>query len=250
MENWEEMKKEFYGTDALVTIGSGLVNFNKAKMKSVDTKGITFKSYDEYLEIQKNSCGKNRRYFEMCYYTGDMYCDFKGQIERFDRKNGKVVFKRIMVDGIFSDGCGYKGKEEHVWMDIKGFEIYSENECLKFSAEIHRYLKTKNGKLIDYDLRNPEDISKIEKYEVPTDEDLIDQQIKQLICETCRYQDQCYCGVNGMCFLNKQERNERFETLKNFQPGKFTILTVMLAYELEYRIFYQMGGIKLFNKTC
>lgn len=38
---------------------------------------------------------------------------------------------------------------------------------------------------------------------------------------------------------NEAERKERFETLKNFQPGKFTPFTVMLAYELDYRVIMQ-----------
>lgn len=43
-------------------------------------------------------------------------------------------------------------------------------------------------------------------------------------------------------YLEVQKRScdkERFETLKNFQPGKFTPFTVMLAYELEYRVLMQ-----------
>ena len=47
---------------------------------------------------------------------------------------------------------------------------------------------------------------------------------------------------------NEQEREARFQLLKNFQPGKFTPFTVLLAYELEYRMFLQTGGIALSEK--
>ena len=117
-----------------------------------------------------------------------------------------------------------------------GFELFNPGDCLWFEADIYRYMRKSDGKLIDYGLRNPDNIEKIESYEVPTDEQLIDQQIDQLVCETCRYFDHCYLG---MCVANEEERKERFETLKNFQPGKFTPFTVMLAYEMEYRVIMQ-----------
>lgn len=183
----------------------------------------------------------------MCYYhMGGAYADFKGKILRFDETKGKVLFKRIMLNGMYGDGTGFYGKEDHVWMDKADFEEFSVNDCVQFEADIYRYMRKKDGKLIDYGLQNPKEIRKIESYEVPTDEELIDQQIRQLVCETCRYQEQCYFG---MCIANEQERENRFNLLKNLQPGKFTPYTVMLAYELEYRIFLQTGGITLSEKN-
>ncbi len=110
---------------------------------------------------------------------------------------------------------------------------------LAFGAEICRYMKKSNGKRIDYDLKNPVDIHKVKGYKVPTDEELVDQQIDRLVCETCRYYDHCFMGN---CIANEAERKKRKETLKSLEPGKFTPFTVMLAYELEYRMMMQMGG--------
>lgn len=241
----EKFPQKNYGKNVCAMYGKGVIDFATESMENI-TNG-NFKSYDEYLVVQRDSCGKNRRYFEMCYYhMGGAYADFKGKILRFDETKGKVLFKRIMLNGMYGDGTGFYGKEDHVWMDKADFEEFSVNDCVQFEADIYRYMRKKDGKLIDYGLQNPKEIRKIESYEVPTDEELIDQQIRQLVCETCRYQEQCYFG---MCIANEQERENRFNLLKNLQPGKFTPYTVMLAYELEYRIFLQTGGITLSEKN-
>ena len=130
-------------------------------------------------------------------------------------------------------------------MDMQPFQDFSIGDCIMFSATIYRYLKTSGGKRIAFGLRSPEFIRKIDSYEIPTDEQLIDQQIKQLVCEACRYCDNCYMDN---CIANEQERKERFEILKSLEPGKFTPLTVVLAYELEYRMMLQTGGFILDKK--
>ena len=235
MNKWDELRKECYGKDTLERYQNGRIDFSPDSMQDVENGD--FKSYDEYLEVQKRSCDKVRQFFELCYYhVSGSSADFKGQILRFDQQKNKVLFKRIMVNGMYGDGIGFVGKEDHVWMDRTGFELFNPGDCLWFEADIYRYMRKSDGKLIDYGLRNPDNIEKIESYEVPTDEQLIDQQIDQLVCETCRYFDHCYLG---MCVANEEERKERFETLKNFQPGKFTPFTVMLAYEMEYRVIMQ-----------
>ena len=244
MSDWKQFRKKHYKKDVRELYAEegccldGMIDFNPESMANV--AGGEFRSYDEYLEVQKCSCGKTRRYFEICYYhEAGADAGFKGRILRFDDK--KVLFKRIMVDGLYGDGTGFFGKEDHVWMDKADFAQFKPEDCVSFEAEVYRYMRKKDGKLIDYGLRNPTMITPLESYEVPTDEELINQQIDQLVCETCMYHDQCY----SMCIANEQDRRERFETLKNLQPGKFTPLTVMLAYELEYRMMTQMGGFNL-----
>lgn len=239
MENWKNFKREHYGKDTIAEFGGGVIDFSPDRMKLV-TNGA-FKNYDEYLEVQMQSCGKSRRYFQLCFYHAVDF-SFKGKIDRFDRKKEKVLFRRIMISGMYGDGIGFRGKEDHVWMDMQPFAEYETGVCLSFEAEVYRYMKQSNGKMIDFGLSAPYEIRKIDSYEVPTDEQLIDQQINQLVCETCRYYDQCFMGN---CIANVKERKERFETLKNLEPGKFTPLTVMLAYELEYRMMMQSGGFRL-----
>lgn len=244
MSKWDDLKKAYYGKDICVNYEGGIIDFSPDSIHKV-AHG-EFRSYDEYLDVQMRSCSKSRNYFEMCFYCGDACTDFKGKIDRFDPVKGKVIFKRIMVDGIYSDGTGFYGKEDHVWMDQDGFAGFQPGDCLWFSAEIYRYMRRGNGKLIDYGLRAPAMVRKIDAYMVPTDEELIDQQINQLVCETCRYDSHCSMGN---CVADERERRERFETLKNFEPGKFTPFTVVLAYELEYRIMMRTGGFRLDRKS-
>ena len=97
---------------------------------------------------------------------------------------------------MYLDGSCFDGKEEHVWMSINGFEEYKIGDSVSFFAEVYRYVKTSNGKQIDFGLRNPEDIKRIPPYELPTDEELIEQSVNDIICETCYLSEQCnhvYC---------------------------------------------------------
>ena len=193
-----------------------------------DVENGDFKSYDEYLEVQKRSCSKVRQFFEPCYYhVSGLTADFKGQILRFDQRKNKVIFKRIMVNGMYGDGIGFVGKEDHVWIDRTGFESFQPGDCLRFEADIYRYMRKGNGKRIDYGLRNPDNIEKIDSYEVPTDEQLIDQQIDQLVCETCRYFDHCYLG---MCVA----KNFRCDPTK----PNFPIIKKMLEICQAHPVYY------------
>lgn len=237
MSEWTKLKKENYRKDCIAHFRNGVIDFAPKRMKEVENG--SFKNYDEYLEVQMKSCDCSRQYFAHCYYHSQLDYEFRGQIERFAVAKEKVLFKRIMIDGMHMDGTGFRGKEDHVWMDMAPFRQYEVGDSLAFGAEICRYMKKSSGKLIDYDLKNPVDIHKVKGYKVPTDEELIDQQIDRLVCETCRYYDHCFMGN---CIANEVEREKRKETLKSLEPGKFTPFTVMLAYELEYRMMMQMGG--------
>lgn len=76
---------------------------------------------------------------------------------------------------------------------------------------------------------------------IPTKEELINEQIINLVCEVCIFNNEhCYCG---MYVENPDEVKEMFTILKNLQPGKFTTLTVMAAYEIWGRVFSQLGGL-------
>ena len=119
-----------------------------------------------------------------------------------------------MVDGMYSDGICFEGKEEHVWMSITGFEEYDIGDAVSFFAEVYRYVKTSNGKQIDYSLRNPQSIQKIDAYTLPTDEDLKKQAVNDIICETCYLSERCN---RATCLLSK-------ETRENMQKQMFDLL--------------------------
>jgi hypothetical protein len=33
---------------------------------------------------------------------------------------------------MYSDGTGFEGKEDHVWLDLSGFEKFSVGDCVGF----------------------------------------------------------------------------------------------------------------------
>lgn len=135
---------------------------------------------------------------------------FKGQIKKVKEKH--ICFKRVLISGTYADGTMFDGKEDHVWMDKTGFEEYNIGDCVLFGAEVYCYIKTGNGKLIDYGLRNPIDIKKVEDYKLPTDDELIAQEVDQLICETCFLRE--HCDFNNCLMNQKQKRSLKEEMLR------------------------------------
>ena len=111
----------------------------------IDLVGGEKLSYNDYIDIQIQSFGKQRGGVKTCYY--EMPAEFKGQIDRVTKNT--VCFKRIFVTGMYSDGTFFDGKEDHVWMDRSGFEEYVVGDCVTFFAEVYQYLKTSNGTLTE-----------------------------------------------------------------------------------------------------
>ena len=83
-------------------------------------------------------------------------------------------------------------------------------------GDIYRYLKTRNGKQISFGIREPYDITQIESYELPSDDDMIMQAVDQMMCEVCMFNEHCYMG---MCIANKEWREEMRKTLFNAAKG-------------------------------
>ncbi|MCM1120839.1 MAG: hypothetical protein NC543_15955 [bacterium] len=181
----ENLFSAYYGKKELVCTYDGTIDFNPEGYR--DVVGAEKFTYAEYLEVQIKSFHKTRGWFEECYHNIPL--GFKGCIEKNTGKN--VCFQRIVVEGMYLDGDCFVGKEDHVWMDISGFEIFQVGDCVSFSAEIYRYVKTGNGKQIDFGLRNPQGIKRIEAYELPSDDELMEQEIEQMVCETCYLEEHC-----------------------------------------------------------
>lgn len=153
-----------YGEDTCVYEEDGTVFFNPDSRK--DVVGAEKMSYDEYLVVQLASLGHTYR---SGFANGifNYLLEFKGQIEKIKPKN--ICFKRIFISGMYIDGIMFDRKEDHVWMDKSSFEEYHVGDSVSFGAEVYRCVKTGNGKLIDYGLRNPTGIQKIEAYELPSE---------------------------------------------------------------------------------
>ena len=210
-DNWEKLKAEYYGKKCCAQSEWGLIDFDPDER--LEVAGGEKLTYDEYLDIMKASGRKMRHYFELCYYNCSG-CEFKGQIEK--KSKGKVCFKRIFVSGMYGDGTHFNGKEDHVWMAAAGFEKYGAGDCLSFTAEVYRYLKTGNGKAIDFSLRCPERIKKIQSYEIPSDDELLMQSIGQVVCEVCMFNE--YCCM-GMCIADREWRENMKQQLFNAVKG-------------------------------
>lgn len=192
---------DYYGTKAYVIVGCGVMVFDEAEITK--TVGAGKMSYDEFLELQWKSMSTWRGGFEAVYFC-DGWASYNGKIQ--NKTKDKVCFNRIYIKGFYFDGNGFEGREEHVWMDASGFEEYHVGDCLNFSADVYRYIKTKHGKLLDFGLCNPSNIEQIEEYRIPSDDDLLKQWIDKMICDhLCMYHDHCY---KDMCIANDAWRNE------------------------------------------
>lgn len=157
-EDWVKTKKVYYGSKTSLQVFGGVIDFNPDRQK--DLVGGDKITYDEYLDLQMMTCenkGSVRWDLSMCYYYFPL--NFMGEIERITKK--AVCFKRIYVSGMYPDGICFDGKEDHVWINKHGIEEYGVGDCLSFFAEPYRYIKTGNGKQIDFGLRNPQDIKKL-----------------------------------------------------------------------------------------
>ena len=196
----KELFATYYGQKVIVTTYDGIIDFNPEGY--FDIVGANKFTYNDYIDVQIKSFGKTRGWLATCYYN--ITLGFKGCVSKKTEKH--ICFDRIMVYGMYSDGVYFDGKEEHVWMDIAGFEECQIGDCVSFSAEVYRYVKTSNGKQIDFALRNPEGIKKIEAYELPSDNDLLKQAISVLTCEPCYLSEHC----NGdFCILSKNKKSKK-----------------------------------------
>lgn len=188
IQKYPEYKETFatyYGEKIIVQTYDGNIDFDQNGYS--DVVGAERFSYDDYIDVQIRSFHKTRGWFATCYHSIPL--SFKGTIERKTKDN--ICFERIFVEGMYPDGLCFDGKEEHVWMSIKGFEEYEIGDGVSFFAEVYRYVKTSNGKQIDYSLREPKSIKKIDKYALPTDKELAEQAVSEIICETCYLNEQC-----------------------------------------------------------
>lgn len=189
---WKDLKKLFYGTNCLVDSDFGFIDFSRIGKKEI-VRGEKL-TYDEYLDAQYASHGKARKYLSICFFEVELGL-FEGKVQAINDKY--LCFESLTISGAYGDGSSFKGREDHVWMDKKGFDGLKIGDCVSFCAEIYRYLKTGDSKMIDYGLRNPFHIKKIKSFTPVTDIELELQDADEVICMFCPYYGQCqrqfYC---------------------------------------------------------
>ena len=194
-----ELIDAHYGTKASFQIPEvGIIFFDRELAKGI--VGGEKLSYEDFIDIQIQTKLDFRSSFFMCWVYTPM--GFKGEVETFAK--GKICFKRIYDEYMLPDMSIHLGKEDHVWMDATGFGKLEKGDCVSFFAEVYRYIKKSDGKKLDYGLRNPEGIEKINKYDLPSDDDLLMQEIDSMLCETCNMAD--FCSSRSNCMRDPKER--------------------------------------------
>ena len=88
-------------------------------------------------------------------------------------------------------------------MDLPGFEGLKIGDSVSFCAETYRYLKTGNGKMIDFGIRNPVSVKRIGHYALPSDDELLDQMLDPIVCDSCCLFDAC---DKQQCMMSNRER--------------------------------------------
>lgn len=213
--NEKSLLAAYYGEKDCISRENGIVFFDPDFQK--DVVGAEKMSYDEYLSVQLASLGHDYR---SGFANGlfNYLLEFKGQIEKVKAKH--ICFKRIFISGMYPDGVMFVDKEDHVWMDKAGFEELDVGDSVSFCADVYRYIKTGNGKFIDYGLRNPTGITKIEEYQLPSDGELRMQMMGEIICETCYLSEHCN---RVSCFFpreKKEQKRQMMDFLKNCNTTK------------------------------
>ena len=199
-EKFKQMVKEYYNSERVVLVDGECIDFSQKAMSDVVTNGIKL-DYNKFLNIQKNSLGKIRINLQNCYYISG-YSRCTGIIAKKDDERNSVLFKKLKLEYFEGFDC-IEARESHVWVRSEIFSEFQVGDEVEFVAEVYRYLKHKNGIILDYGLRNPEEIQKVKYYSRPTNEEPRKQFEAQLICETCLFVDHC----NGLYCLKTKSGN-------------------------------------------
>lgn len=185
-----ELIEEYYGKNIVVNSDLGVIDFSPDAAAGIaHAENI---SYDRYLDLALKS-GRKWRSSLNGFYLGYYEADFKGCVDRKSNDGKKICFSRLYVGECYSDFDYSEDKEDHVWMDTDGFDEIKEGDCVKFLAEPYCYLKNKGEKdeMLDFSLKNPYCVEKIEQYKLPTDEEMAVNFIGQVVCEACMFRDHC-----------------------------------------------------------
>ena len=190
-----------YGKKIVSITNRGYIDFDPDGLKDVvNGEKLT---YNDYIDAQINAIiGDTHDSFQWCFYN--IPFGFKGQVEKINDKY--ICFQRVYVEGMYSDGLHAVDSEQHVWMDREPFEGVHPGDCVQFSAEAYRYLKTGKGKQIDFGLRNPSGVIKIEKYDFTSKEEIRNQELDFMLCDVCPLSENCNHIV---CMYSKWKRETK-----------------------------------------
>lgn len=131
------------------------------------------------------------------YCSGGDTCafgEFKGHVSKIT--SDAIIFNRLFIR--YDERMDIiDGKEDHVWIYDKQPFLNAgikAGDCVRFTALAAMY-RRQNG-TFDFGLKAPQDIEKIDGYDLPSDDALALQAASRFVCETCMYGDHCdgvYC---------------------------------------------------------
>lgn len=194
-DEWHNLLADCYDEEVTNIMDDySLMTFSRDYAK--DIVGCPNISYDDFLVMEYRSHSQWRHGFEGFYFGYALPSYFHGTIS--SQNNKHICFNSLALTGYYMDGERFDDKEGHVWMDAKDFKSFNVGDCVEFQAEIYMYAKSGDDgkKVLDFGLRKPHSIQKIDKYHVPSDEELMKEQMQQIKCEFCLYYDNCnqlYC---------------------------------------------------------
>ena len=124
------------------------------------------------------------------------------------------------------------------WVENIHINAIKEGDYVSFDADIVPYQR--NDETKDLGLKNIRFIRRTNKdeYNIPTDDELIEQEIRNLVCETCVWRD--HCDPAKTCVRDQDEIQSTIDYLKDFDHGQFTPYTVMAAYEKTGALISQL----------
>lgn len=211
---WDWLKKECYNNNIVAFIGTGTLDFTLHTMYRMTLDYIedhldnlkrvpSMMDYDNFLAIGRKSIGRSRQDFARIYYDVGSYVYCKGKIQRINSKKNSICFEKVYIYNpsyMELNGNIYEGKENHVWVNSTAFSGFEVGDTVEFNARIYVYIKTGNGKQLDFGLKRVENVNKIDGYFLPSDDDRLRQNIQNAICEICLFVDHC----NGGCIANPE----------------------------------------------
>lgn len=163
---WEAIREENYLSDNIVQTEDFLVDFSWKEFKRTRRKGHRI-SYDDFLDIQRETGNNYRRALAEAYYGGN-FMQIKAHIYKVEA--GRILFKNVVIRCFRDDGSYFDGCEDHVWVEKQWFNKIKPRlgGNVSFFANVYRYItETKDGYRVDYALRDATQICRIGEYDIP-----------------------------------------------------------------------------------
>lgn len=206
LKSWEDCKKSNYEQNTIIRNYEFTIDFSLRNYERLEKNGTNV-SYDDYLDLQRISFYKDIRSHFLWIYLNLGVGDFCGKITKAN--DNYFCFNKIYSDAMDMYDCTFSsGVEQHVWIERKGLDGFGVGDCVSFSAEVYQYVKKNGGLGLDFGLRNLSNVKRIEEYKLPSERDMLDEQVTKLLYDTC---DLAELGLSPdeISFIRKDELKQK-----------------------------------------